>query len=90
MSLILKLAWLCFLRWLAEVAVADTPTMRVPAMVTARCCPVAQGWVPPLVGHHHRPSKSLSCADAHLDLLPCHDTSLCLMIGLEPHLLHKQ
>jgi hypothetical protein len=48
--------------------------------------PIAQGRVLPLVMHHCQPGESLSCADAHLGLLLCHDTNLHLLIGIGPRL----
>jgi hypothetical protein len=57
-------------------------------MIAASRHPVEQGWMPPLVRHHHQPGGSLLCAGAFLGLLLCHDTDLCLLIGVGPRLLH--
>jgi hypothetical protein len=67
---------------MVEVFVAGAPTA-----IVASCRPVVQGWMPPLVGPHHRPGKSLLCAGACLGLLLYRDAEFCLLIGIGLHLL---
>jgi hypothetical protein len=88
--LILKLTLLCRLRWLAGVTVAEAPTAGVLAVIAARSHPIVQGQAPPLVRHRRWPGESSSYANARLGLLPCCDVGLCLLIGVEPRLLHMR
>jgi hypothetical protein len=69
------------------VTMVDVPIVGAPATIIASYRPIAQGRAPPPVGHHHRLGESSSYADACLGLLLCHDTDLCLLIGVGPHLL---
>jgi hypothetical protein len=54
----------------------------VPAVITASHHPIEQRWMPPPVGHLHRPGVSLTCAGACLGLLLCHDADLRFFIGV--------
>jgi hypothetical protein len=88
--LILKLAMLRCLQWLVGVRAVDAPVVGVPIMIAAHRHPIMQGWAPPVVRHCQQPCESLSCADAHLGLLLCCDTSLCLLISIGPRLLRMR
>jgi hypothetical protein len=57
--LILKLALLPHPQWLVGVTMADIPTAAAPTVITISHCSVMQGWMPPPVGHRHRPGESL-------------------------------
>jgi hypothetical protein len=64
-----------------EITVNVLP-VGVPAAITASHHPIEQRWMPPPVGHLHRPGVSLTCAGACLGLLLCHDAGLRFFIGV--------
>jgi hypothetical protein len=64
--LILKLALLHHSQWLVGVAMAGVPVAGPPDAITVSHRSIAQGQMPPLVDHRHRPGESLLYADARL------------------------
>jgi hypothetical protein len=66
------------------------PYDRSPTTLAASRRPIEQGWMPPPVGDHHLSGGSLLYVSACLGFLLCHDTSLCLLIGVRLYLLQMQ